>query len=380
MKTKTYTNLIHKFSLVIFIFTLSNLIVQAQDNTKEFTPSGKVWGYTFGDVIYKVGSDTLTFGRSEFASTEKGIIGGKLRRIYFGYDYNLSEQWSTRLLFESNSSTTTPGGNFGAVIKLGYVEYKNFTNVLPNLKVKVGLIPTPVFAFPEKTWGYRSVEKEALDIRGLGSSVDQGVSFEGDFSNAKNGGYTIMIGNGSGNKPQTRKYLEYYLSVHKLFFDKKLNLEFMVDYKNITAELTRALSRVFASYSVKNFRAGLEFSPNIVKEKAKENGVNVNTTTQPLLVSAFVSPNIFKNTWLFLRYDYFDPNMNYEKNITYNDISKNYNEHLFIAGVQIEIHNKLNHNINIMPNIHINAYEAKQSGLVNRKADIVLRTTVYYNF
>lgn len=364
---------------VIFLFAF--LGTSAQETPQDdFKPHGKVWGYTFGDVIYKVGGDDQTFGDSEFADMEKEVLGGKLRRIYLGYDYNLSSKWSTRLLLESNASTSTSDGKFGLVVKLGYLEYKNFLSAVPNSKLRVGLIPTPVFAFPEKSWGYRSVEKEALDIRGLGSSTDQGISFEGSFDQAGTSGFTVMVGNGVGNKPVTRKYLEYYLSVHKRFFDKKLNLEFMLDYKKVDEELNRMLLRGFASYSVPYFRAGLEVSPNFVDERVTFNSNTISTETKPLLLSSFVSPKLLENTWLFLRYDFFDPDMDYNSEYTYDDFAQNYNEHLFIAGVQIEIHNKLDHNISIMPNIHINAYDKKTPDVIGRDADVVLRTTVYYNF
>ena len=369
-----------RYIVSFFIFLFLNFQLLAQGQEDDFKPNGKIWGYVFGDVIYKVGGDTLDFGRSEFAKTEKGAIGGVLRRIYFGYDYNLSSRWSTRLLFESNAATTTPGGNFGVVIKLGYLEYKDLFKAIPNSKIRVGLIPTPVFAFPEKAWGYRSVEKEALDLRGFGSSTDQGMSFEGNFSKKGNSGFTVMIGNGVGNKPQTRKYLEYYLSLHKMFFDKKLNLELMIDYSKRTAELNRTILRGFASYSVPKFRAGMEISPNLVDEKASHLGETTIIQTQPLLLSTFISPQVYENTWLFFRYDYFNPDRNYGEDIIYGNQSQNYDEHLFIAGVQIEIHNKLDHNINIMPNIHVNAYDKKKPDVINRVADVVLRTTVYYNF
>ncbi|MEX2564724.1 MAG: hypothetical protein WD431_02125 [Cyclobacteriaceae bacterium] len=375
---------LHLVVILIFFLNFQGHAQEQEDDFKpqedDFKPNGKIWGYVFGDVIFKVGGDTLDFGRSEFAETEKNTIGGVLRRIYFGYDYNLSTKWTTRLLFESNASTTTPGGNFGLVVKLGYLEYKGVFEAIPNSKIRVGLIPTPVFAFPEKAWGYRSVEKEALDLRGFGSSTDQGISFEGNFSKDGNSGFTIMIGNGVGNKPQTRKYLEYYISLYKMFFDKKLNLELMIDYSKRDKDLNRTILRGFASYSVPNFRAGMEISPNLVNEKASFGQETINIETQPLLLSTFISPQVYKNTWLFLRYDYFNPDRDYNENITYGNQSQNYDEHLFIAGVQIEIHNKLDHKINIMPNIHINAYDKKKNGVVDRDPDVVLRTTVYYNF
>ena len=361
--------------LFLLLFVYNSAV--AQDAKKEdFKPSGKIWGYMFGDVFYKAGGDTLLFGKSEYAGNEKNAIGAKLRRVYFGYDYNISPKWSTRFLLETTASTTTPGGNFGVVVKLGYLQYKNVFKFIPNSKLSVGLIPTPVFAFPEKSRGYRSVEKEALDLRGLGNSVDQGASFEGNFDKKGTSGFTVMIGNGSGNKPTVGKYLEYYLSVHKKFFKNRLNLEVMLDHKKIDKELNKTLLRGFVSYEVPKFRVGIEISPNFIDEKVIVGTQKVEAHTQPLLTSFFASPKLHKNVWMFLRYDYLNPDLNYNKDYKYANTAQNYDENLFIAGLQIIIHEK----VNIMPNLYINTYNKKKDAVVDRKADFVLRTTVYFIF
>ena len=367
--------------IVLLIFVFSAIQLNAQEKENDFKPTGKVWGYIFGDVIYKVGGDTLSFGRSEFAKEEKNVIGGKLRRVYFGYDYNLSENWFVRVLFEGNSGVTTNKNQFTTIIKLGYLQYKfNNSQFFHNAKLNVGLIPTPTFAFPEKAWGYRSVEKEALDLRGFGSSVDQGVSIEGDFSEKGIFGYYLMVSNGVGSKPEVNKNLQYHASIFTNLLDKRLKLETFANYVKDKNDLNRIVTRQFISYNLENFRFGFEGSKNFIEEIGKQNNITKIKELQPLLLSSFVSTKIKDNVWTYVRYDFFNPDTNYNANFTYADPSENYNEHLFIAGLQFEIHNKLNHNIQIMPNIHVNVYDQKKPDVVNRKADIVLRTTLYYNF
>lgn len=364
---------------VIFIFMAS--YVDAQNQESDFKPNGKIWGYIFGDVIYKAGGDTLSFGRSEFAKEEKGVIGGKLRRLYFGYDNNLSDQWFVRVLFESGSGITTTKNEFTTKIKLGYLQYslKN-SRFLHNAKISVGLVPTPTFAFPERAWGYRSVEKEALDLRGFGSSADQGVSLEGNFSENKILGYNIMVSNGVGSKPEVNKSLQYHVSIFANLFDNRIKLETFANYTKDKKGLNRWVTRQFITYSVENFRFGFEGSKNFIEELGKQDNISKVKELQPLLLSTFVSTKLKSSVWVYLRYDYFNPDTKFDSDFTYADFSQNYNEHLFIGGFQIEIHNRYSHNISIMPNFHINAYEKKKPDLAGRRADIVMRTTLYYNF
>lgn len=338
-------------------------------------PKGHIWGYTFGDMYYKVGGDTLYWGKAEYAKTEKGALGGKLRRLYFGYDYAISDKLSARVLMESNASNVTGNGKFGFAVKLGMLEWKNAVPGIPGSTVRVGLIPTPVFAFPEKAWGYRSVEKEALDLRGFSQSADQGISFSGNFDEQGSSGFVLMVGNGDGNKPGSDKYLEYYGSVFKKFLDGALSLEVMANYKNFGNDMSRAIIRGFLSIERKHWRLGAEVSQSLLDQSFEGKGI---VTTKPLLASVFFTndlPFIGEHARLFLRYDLFDPDTNYDPALSY-EVSKNYDEHLFLAGLHFTPHPK----VNIIPNLYVNIYEPKKDGIVERKPDVVLRTTLYYRF
>lgn len=175
---------------------LSQGMVHAQNSTDE-EPEIKVWGYIFGDMFWKADGDGALWGRGEFMDTEKNAIGGKLRRIYLGFDNNIFDNITTRVLLETNAGTTDPSGKFSPIIKLGYLQWQMPGDFLNNQVLSVGLIPTPIFSFPEKSFGYRSVEKEALDARGIGRSVDQGISYSATFDEDSNFGFTALVGNGT---------------------------------------------------------------------------------------------------------------------------------------------------------------------------------------
>ncbi|MDZ7614496.1 MAG: hypothetical protein U5K51_12925 [Flavobacteriaceae bacterium] len=89
--------------IILLIFVFINFNGNAQEQEQAFKPSGKIWGLMFGDVFYKAAGDTLAFGRSEYAKEPTESLGAKLRRVYFGYDFNISPRWSTRFLLEGTS-------------------------------------------------------------------------------------------------------------------------------------------------------------------------------------------------------------------------------------------------------------------------------------
>ena len=221
-------------------------------------PKGRLWGYSFGDFIYKVQGDTLYWGKTEYAGLKKNSIGSNLRRLYLGYDYKITENFVAKVLMEGTGTTLTSDGKFTFAIKTGYLEWNNFVSFLPNASVKLGLIPTPIFNFPEKTWGYRSVEKDALDLRGLGKLVDQGFSFSTDFDKDKNSGLTFFMGNGTGNKPGIDKYLEYSGSIYKKFYHHQITLELMGDYLQKNEQESTAILRGFFSIEKPSWTYGME--------------------------------------------------------------------------------------------------------------------------
>jgi hypothetical protein len=362
-------------AVILAALTSSVLLQEAasQDVPPPFVPSGNVWGYVFGDAYYKAAGDTVHWGRSQYAATPTRMQGGQLRRLYLGYDYKFSPMFSSRILLEADDTFQINNAH-GLYIKQGYVEVKG---LIPNAAVQVGLIPTPVFTFPERHWGYRSIEKESLNLRGLGRSVDQGVSLNGTIDDAGRYGYSLMVGNGSGNRIDRDRFLEYYGSLFTRLFDRRLTLEVMGNYKYNGDDRSRTILRGFAGYEANGISLGASVA------QALDQGVSLPAgpaDLRPLVVSGFGSaalPFISKDLRLFARYDYFDPDINYISGMGYSDISHYYRENNVIAG----LHYKVAGNVNIMPNVWINTYSDKRNGDgLNRKSDVVLRTTLYFVF
>lgn len=77
---------------------------------------GKFSGYMFGDFYYNISNDN---------SNLKGQNGFWFRRIYFAYDYKISDSWSTRFRLEMNSPGDFKSSDtLKPYIKDAYLSYK----------------------------------------------------------------------------------------------------------------------------------------------------------------------------------------------------------------------------------------------------------------
>jgi len=361
--------------LVLGVISFAFVNAEAQSGSED-EPKIEVWGYIFGDMYWKADGDVALWGRGEFMDTEKNAIGGKLRRIYLGFDNDISDKVTTRVLFETNSGTTDPSGKFSPIIKLGYLQWQMPGDFLNNQVLSVGLIPTPIFSFPEKSFGYRSVEKEALDARGIGRSVDQGISYSATFDEDSNFGFTALVGNGTGNVPKEVKRPEYTGSLFAKFLDSRLTVETMFNYKALGDSREKSILRGFIGYETDRFRLGGEVA-RIINNVETAQGLN---EVKPLLYSVFYAfniPQISDDLEFFGRYDRFNPDTDFSTDKVYPDNPQFFsNQSLAILGLKYQPIER----ISIMPNLYFNIYDEKRDDIDDRKTDIVLRTTIYYSF
>ena len=82
-----------------YVFSNDSLFKAGQENT------GRLWGYAFGDFDYKTHADSLTRGN---ANQYTGIPADKtqfaFRRIYLGYDYNITKKFTAELLLAAEDN------------------------------------------------------------------------------------------------------------------------------------------------------------------------------------------------------------------------------------------------------------------------------------
>src|SRR5674476_1193600 len=98
------------FLILCVPFLHSTLKAQkVQDSS--FKPSGKLWGYAFGDYYYKAHSDAFNRGGSnQYTNIEQTRNAFQIRRAYLGYDYDISPKFSAQLLLAAEDNATTSTG------------------------------------------------------------------------------------------------------------------------------------------------------------------------------------------------------------------------------------------------------------------------------
>jgi hypothetical protein len=362
--------------------------------------SGRIWGYAFGDFYYKSHSDSLSRGGSnQFTGIPEKRNAFAFRRIYLGYDYNITKKFAAELLLaaEDNISTvsgsgvTTTSGDLLLNNKLSfYIKLANirWRNIWKNTDLVVGQMSTPSFPLlTEKIWSYRSVERTITDIRRT-PSFDLGVGLQGRFDDSGNYGYNLMVGNGTGAKPENDKFKWLYGDVYAMFLDKKLVFDLYADYQRLNwtdgFHHSRNMVKGFAAYNTPDLTIGVEAFMNHGKNDVVGiNGIIKDTTDANAAgLSAYIHGNIIKNKLrFFARYDAYNPDTKYdnESYTKYTGLTSNYEpnnkEDFITAGLDFTPVK----NVHFMPNIWFNNYRTQQHE-ANSDHDLVYRLTFYYVF
>lgn len=399
---KTFT----KISIYCSLFLLLAGAAMAQSTDSVFKPSGKLWGYAFGDLAYKGSGDTL----GSTAGTQNGGRGGsnqytkvapntnmfQFRRVYLGYDYNISPKFSAEFLLAAEDDWAggiVPGtgdvlanNKFTPYLKLANLRWKN---IYRNADLVIGQSATPTFAkngsgmASEEVWGYRSIERTITDVRRTGS-FDFGAALQGKFDKDGHFGYVAMVGNGNGAKAETDMYKWFYGDIWGKFLDKKLIVDLYQDYEKLNWGVwapgaktgiespnghryqDRNMTKLFIAYVVPKLTVGFEGYMNTLMGDVIVTGVDKNTyyrTTKAMGLSFFVKGRITAEKWgFFARFDNYDPSGNL-KNIVNEVNTKSYS----VSTSQYEPTTKEMFatfgldftpvkNVHIMPNVWLNTY------------------------
>ncbi len=362
--------------LILLFITIATVApfysAHAQDQNG-FKPSGKVFVQFFGDYYYKFsGTGDASFSHAQYAKTPKNFNAFDIRRVYFGYTYNFAPKITAKVEL-AHEGDLLPDGNRGFYLKDAEVDIKD---IIPYGNLIVGHTGTPTFAtFTEHIWGYRSVEKTLLDMRKFGGSNDLGVALTGNFSKDKIFGYTVMIGNGTGAKPENSKYKKIYLELHAKLHNG-LILEAYTDYEGGSnsngTNLATTTFKGFIGYQIPTFTVGLSAVAQTKKNAVTNNAGNL-VDAKPSGLSIFTHGQLVKNKLNgFARMDLYNPDKSYSYQNVYDQY---YNESFVLFGLDYTPVK----NVHFMPNIWINGYSAK-NGAPSQKADVVGRVTFYYSF
>ena len=268
------------------------------------------------------------------------------QRQYFSYGVNVSDDVSFKVIFDVGPTNK------------GDVVYLNKEGVLENIsedtrlvaflkkaqidhrtsygKISMGLIGMNTYNIQEKNWGYRFIEKSAIDKYKFSSTADLGIGFSRVLVNQLK--MSLQVVNGEGYKnPQSDKY-------HKIAFNSTYGEHNLVKNSGFNAGVVytteqtddkpNSMASLFGGFAGMGLRLGGQF--NMLKKGGIESQI----------ISVSSNYSMTDKLDAFVRYDMFDPNTDeidgWKDNSTY-----------LIAGIQLSCGNGLF----IAPNIRMESYE-----------------------
>jgi len=384
-------------------------------------PQRRVWGYTFGDFYYNAHADAGNRGpETNYNGVPTYRNAFQFRRIYLGYDYEITKKFKAEFLLASEPSANT-GAATGTSIQNGdnLVDGKMaFWIKNANLRVRdlwegtdfvIGEMSTPGFALnepgtnaptslSEATWAYRSIEKTITDFH-KNNSYDVGAALQGTFDpKTKNFGYVIMVGNNSqasllsAANANTGFYKIFYGDLWAKFLNQKLYVDLYADNVRTSAATaaipgaSHGMFKIFASYSMKPITLGVEaytqsFTSGVINQSTK---LAENATAQGL--SIWARGPIVKNLNYFARYDSYNPFTDYDAatvyapNTTYGNYTPLYKEKFYTAGLDYNP----TKNVHFEPNFWLVDYTDQRAstttGYVAPDHTLVFRFTFFYTF
>jgi hypothetical protein len=419
-----------------FVFSNDSAFRAGAENT------GRLWGYVFGDFAYKSHADSLTRGN---ANQYTGIPANKdqfaFRRIYLGYDYNISKKFTAELLLAAednfpggsppgngtfNLSTNASTGDLTSNQKLTfYIKNANlrWKGIWKGTDFLIGAFSTPSFPLlSEKVWSYRSIERTIIDIRRT-PSFDLGAGLQGVFDPAeKNYGYNVMVANGTCAKQDNTTYKWFYADVFAYFAHKHVVVDVYADYQRLnwtsiwhhTRQMVKGFIAWNSSATDKSMNPGIGYTIGVEgyintlhnDNFAVKNAGGVDTlTTEPNGISFYIHGDIIKEKLrFFARYDMYNPNnkVNTGTYASYTGNTGNYNDNSFhtvynktaaqptvtytATGdqtykqqfVTAGLDYKPTNRIHFMPNVWWNSYSSQIAS--NKDHDLVWRLTFFFAF
>lgn len=396
---------------------------QSVDSAAVFKPHGTLWGLTFGDYVFKGNADTvgsgLGRGNNQYSKMPANSRFFQFRRVYLGYNYDLSPKFSAEILLAAEDDLT-PGsvgnqstngdvltdGKFSPFLKLANIRWKN---IFHGTDLVLGECSTPSFPLlTEVVWGYRSIERTVADIRRT-PSFDRGISLQGHFDSKENFGYNLMIGTGSSAKPETDMFQMFYGDVWAKFLDKRLVIDLYQDYEKLNWNVIDTLAngfhhdrnttKLFIAYTVPKFTVGIEAMQTTILGDVYASTRSSRAyyyTTLASAISVYARGRIYKDKLgFFARYDNYDPSHYINKVtdnprvISYTALTSTYDPTTKEQFVTLGIDYTPFSNVHLMPNFYLNTYQCslpskdyglnpKGSGVLG--TDAAYRLTIYFIF
>lgn len=134
--------------------------------------------------------------QSEKGASDKN--GFEIKRAYLSYANKIGDDLKFNLTadvgrFKTDTLTNNKNQNLYLYLKSAMVSWKTALG-----EITAGVQSMNMFYVQEKTWGYRFLEKSAMDKNKFSSSADLGIGYANQFT--KNFYMSYLVTNGGGYK------------------------------------------------------------------------------------------------------------------------------------------------------------------------------------
>jgi len=273
----------------------------------------------------------------DYSSTEKAS-GFNFQRQYFGYGGDVSDQISFKILFDVGRSDSDT--RLTTYLKKAQVNYKSSFG-----KFNFGLIGMNTYAVQESNWGYRFIEKSAIDKNKFSSTADLGVGFSKSIIDNLN--LSLQFINGEGFKEsQGDKY-------HKIAFNATYGESNLIKNDGYNAGLVYTtektdtdpitMTSIFGGFAGMGIRIGGEYDMLTIG------------SVESNIISVSANYAVRDKIDIFARYDMVDDNDDANKN------GKNY----LVTGIVLTCDG----GIFVAPNVRMTTFENETEALTEYKVN-----------
>ena len=245
----------------------------------------------------------VTFMHYSFEDTDNN--GFQINRAYLTYENRISETLSYKFQLDVGKDDVSA---YSAYLKTAKVDWKTDLG-----KWTAGLQTMNMFKVQENTWGYRFIEKSAMDLGKFSSSADLGIGWVHDFGPVHS---SVMITNGAGYKKaeddgHKKISTRFHLGEAKLKEGQNVGVVTSFEGLDYGTESTGS-SLVIGGF------AGMVAGPATIGAEYNMKTVSKATKSISNIVSAYGRIKAMKGTELFVRVDHSDPDTDIDQDaVTY---------------------------------------------------------------
>jgi len=272
---------------------------------------------TFNTTIYFDYTNYLSKGGPVTSAAKNNFFA--FRRAYFTYENKINDNLKFRFRYDADNTVNITSVDFGKAstkkddklrpfIKHLYLEY---SGLMPNSSLKIGMTETIQYKIAEDRWGYRSVAKTLMDgykdITGVdvdAPSADLGVSLTGSL--AKYVRYGLMISNGAGySHAESDKYKKIAGHIH-LIPVAGLSVVGYMDYEKQDADNSATTYKLDGYFEmIRNLIIGAEYFLYKNDKYLTNDEVRYDVSGLSLFGRCILKADVIS---LFARFDRYEPN------------------------------------------------------------------------